>query len=103
MVAFPPLATAALASQRFNLTANYRRGQVDPRLVFPEVCPAGVATYDVQPVVVEVKKPILISQYIPSNTVLDLGGGHTLNVDNAPTTISTVITETYYETTQVTR
>lgn len=101
MVAFAHLAAAALAA---NQTSNYhRRAQVDPRLVFPDICPAGVATYDVQPVVVQVKKPILISKYIASNTVLDLGGGHTLKVDNAPTTVSTVLTETYYETTQVTR
>lgn len=102
MVAFPQLATAALASKG-NYTGSHRRAEVDQRLVYPDIFPAGVVTYDVQPVVVEVKKPILISQYIPANTILDLGGGHTLKVDNAPTTISTVLTETFYQTTQVTR
>lgn len=55
--------------------------------------------YCVNPVIVhistyEVSYPVFINTYIPADTIINIDGGVTVNINNAPTYISTVVTAT---------
>ncbi|RDW64139.1 hypothetical protein BP5796_10641 [Coleophoma crateriformis] len=65
---------------------------VDPTVVF-------IKTY-------EISYPVFINTYISANTIININGGVTININNAPTYISTVVTgitnSTVYATTTAT-
>ncbi|KAJ4132589.1 hypothetical protein NW754_015406 [Fusarium falciforme] len=56
-------------------------------------CPDGIHVVEVQPEVVVGLQPVYISTFIPSNTVLTIGGT-TIPITNAPTTLVTSFTLT---------
>jgi hypothetical protein len=58
-----------------------------------DVCPAD----QIVQVIVEyqeVQYPVFINTFIESNTIINVNGGITLNINNAPTTVNTIITAT---------
>lgn len=61
-------------------------------------CPDGIHVVEVQPEVVVGLQPVSISTFIPSNTVLTIGGT-TIPITNAPTTLVTSFTLTGTSTT----
>lgn len=46
-----------------------------------------------------VEYPVLIQQYFEENTILIVNGGVTININNAPTSLSTTVTATSTSTT----
>ncbi|RDW89263.1 hypothetical protein BP6252_01295 [Coleophoma cylindrospora] len=47
-------------------------------------------------------KPVFINSYIAANTIININGGVTININNAPTFLSTVVTATVLATTTAT-
>ena len=62
----------------------------------PEVneCPSGAAVVQVRIVTLVVHSPVLIQTYIEANTTININGGFQININNAPTTVSTVVVGT---------
>lgn len=65
-----------------------------PTLAYPDYCPNGVATLDIQPIKILTKTPVFVSTYVEHNTDLVIDKGHTVHVTKAPTNVVTVITIT---------
>lgn len=59
-----------------------------------EACPVGHVPYTVNVIPHLVYYPIYVHTYVPSNTIIIINGGVEINVTNAPTSISTVVTAT---------
>lgn len=57
-------------------------------------CPAQDDTIIIQPIQVVIEKPYHVSAYVEQNGVFAVADGLTVNVDNAPTTLVTELTQT---------
>lgn len=57
-------------------------------------CPAGYGHTIIQHQIHEVTYPVVVDQYCETNTILIINGGVTINVNNAPTQLSTTVTVT---------
>jgi len=67
---------------------------------YADICPAGVSEVTVTHHLVHY--PVLINTQINANTVIIINGGVTINVNNAPTHLSTTVTVTKHETSTAT-
>lgn len=65
-----------------------------PTAAYPDYCPNGIATLDIQPIKILTKTPVLVSTHVEHNTNLVIDDGHTVYVTKAPTNVITVITIT---------
>lgn len=89
MARYYPLAVAALM-------ANYGLVYAIPRPPFPDICPNGVATLNVQPIRLVMETPVVVSLFAPQNTDITIDNKHMVYVTNAPTLVNTVLTKTSY-------
>lgn len=58
------------------------------------VCPAGVPEVTVNVGTTVIYAPVNINTYYTANTVININGGVTINITNAPTFLSTAVTAT---------
>lgn len=58
---------------------------------------------NLQPIEYQFQQPILIDSYFPANTDIVLDNGHVVHVTNAPTSLSTVLTDVSTSLTTLTR
>lgn len=56
-----------------------------------DICPPGSATTSADALVYNYEYPVFINTYIAANTIININGGVTININNAPTYISTVV------------
>lgn len=66
-------------------------------------CPAGVTSVHVQPLEVVIARPVRISAYVSTNTVIVICDGLSINITNAPLTVVTDVTRLETSRTLVTR
>jgi hypothetical protein len=57
-------------------------------------CPAGHPSTVYQHHVSVVTYPVVINQFFDHNTIININGGVTININNAPTSVSSTVTVT---------
>lgn len=62
-----------------------------PAPAYPDICPNGIETVQIQPVVTVAVTPVFVSSCFRENTDITLAPGHVVHVTNAPGQVSTVV------------
>lgn len=64
---------------------------LDP-VVERDICPSEYPIVQVFISTKLVNYPVLVSTFIPADTTININGGVTININNAPTNLSTIVT-----------